>query len=258
MNKNRKSKLVLFSVIGLAAVSIGTVGFATWMVGVQKTNEVLTVKANVDNTLNESIFLEATTSNTPLIIAESAVHTKAGTDILGAKVDGDLTDGNVTVSENALKFSFTTLQYSVGNGAANPTKLHIALAPVETNTINKVTVNKLGQERNGESWTYLAFDKTYIINGKNETQNNIAVTEADKGSYKLYTFNTKEFTLDWGSFFGGKSPVTYYNEISKKDNYKSASAIFKLADNVYNELTAMKSALKSGNLSINVSLEYDE
>ena len=47
MNKNKKSKIVLFSVIGLAAVSIGTVGFATWMVGVQKTNDVLTVTANV-------------------------------------------------------------------------------------------------------------------------------------------------------------------------------------------------------------------
>lgn len=255
MKRNKKSKLVLFSVLGLAAISIGTVGFATWMVGVQKTNDVLTVTANVDNTLNESIFLEATTSTNPLIIAESAAHTKEGRDILGAKTDGELSEGNVMVSENALKFSFTTLQYSVGNGAVNPTKLHIALEPVETNTINKVTVNKLGQEeRTGDSWTYLAFDKTYNISN-NEGENNIAVAETDKGSYKLYTFNTKEFTLDWGSFFGGKSPVSYYNEISKKEKYNNASDIFKLADNVYNELITMKSALKSGNLSIKVSLE---
>ena len=55
MKKNKKSKLVLFSVIGLAAISIGTVGFATWMVGVQKKEETLTISALVDNTLNNSI-----------------------------------------------------------------------------------------------------------------------------------------------------------------------------------------------------------
>ena len=32
--KKNKSKIVLFSVIGLAAISIGTVGFATWITGI--------------------------------------------------------------------------------------------------------------------------------------------------------------------------------------------------------------------------------
>ena len=36
MKKNTKSKIVLFSVIGLAAISIGTVGFATWVTGLDK------------------------------------------------------------------------------------------------------------------------------------------------------------------------------------------------------------------------------
>ena len=62
MKRNKKSKLVLFSVLGLAAISIGTVGFATWMVGVENKSETLTFTANVDNTLNESIYLEAVAS----------------------------------------------------------------------------------------------------------------------------------------------------------------------------------------------------
>ena len=72
MNKNRKSKLVLFSVIGLAAVSIGTVGFATWVVGVQKTEASLTVKALVDDTTNSSLYLDAVASDEPVKIAEKA------------------------------------------------------------------------------------------------------------------------------------------------------------------------------------------
>ena len=59
MNINKKSKVVLFSILGLAAISIGTVGFATWVVGVQRTEVGLQLSAKVDDTQNKSIMLEA-------------------------------------------------------------------------------------------------------------------------------------------------------------------------------------------------------
>ena len=255
MNKNRKSKLVLFSVIGLAAVSIGTVGFATWMVGVEKKSESLTFTANVDNTLNESIYLEAVASSNEIIVAEKEAHTKVNTDILGAKVDSDLGSGNVTVNANALQFTFTTLKYSVGNGATNPTKLHLKLATVtETiNACNVVTTSELTGERTGAKWSYLAYDKTFTIDGSGE--DSITTNKTSEDSYTVYDFGTKTFTLNWGDFFGSKSPVTYYNIISAKEGYSSASAKFTLADNVSKELTAMKTALKGKKLTIDVSLE---
>ena len=43
MKKNTKSKIVLFSVIGLAAISIGTVGFATWVTGLDKKSAALAI-----------------------------------------------------------------------------------------------------------------------------------------------------------------------------------------------------------------------
>ena len=258
MNKNRKSKLVLFSVIGLAAVSIGTVGFATWMVGVEKKSEALTFTANVDNTLNESLYLEAEASSNEIIIAEKVEHTKANTDILGAKVDSPLGEGNVTVNPNALQFTFTKLKYSLGNGATNPTKLHLKLATAtETETINAcnvVTTSELTGERTGATkWSYLAYDKTFTINGSEGDI--ITTTPTSKGSYTEYDFGTKTFTLNWGDFFGSTSPVTYYNTISAKEAYSDASAKFTLADNVSKELTAMQTALKGKQLTIDVSLE---
>ena len=78
MNKNRKSKVVLLSVLGLAAISIGTVGFATWVVGVQHKTESLTVTALVDNTKNSSVYLEAATDGNPVKIAEKAVYPETG------------------------------------------------------------------------------------------------------------------------------------------------------------------------------------
>ena len=255
MNKNRKSKLVLFSVIGLAAVSIGTVGFATWVVGVEKKSESLTFTANVDNTLNESIYLEAVASSNEIIVAEKEAHTKVNTDILGAKADSDSGSGNVTVNPNALQFTFTTLKYSLGNGATNPSKLHLKLATA-TDTINAcnvVTTSALTDERTGNKWSYLAYDKTFTIDGNGP--DSITTTKTSEDSYTVYDFGTKTFTLNWGDFFGSTSPVEYYNTISAKSAYSSASAKFTLADNVSKELTAMKTALKGKQLTIDVSLE---
>ena len=114
MNKNRKSKLVLFSVIGLAAVSIGTVGFATWVVGVQKTETSLTVKALVDDTTNSSLYLDAVASTESVKIAEKVAYPGSGTkqpyDVITTVTESNPSD-SITVDENALNFSFTKLQF---------------------------------------------------------------------------------------------------------------------------------------------------
>lgn len=258
MKRNKKSKLVLFSVLGLAAISIGTVGFATWMVGVQKKEETINVKANVDNTLNDSIYLEAVIdSSKPLIIAEKTPKVRGENEILGAKegVTGS-GDGYVSVSENALKFEFTTLQFSVGNGAAKPKQLHLELSAVG-NDFNKISEsgNKLNTSRTGTSWEYLTLNKTFDIDTSVDSTNTVVTTSSTtEASYTLYTFTNKVFDFEWGSFFGSKSPVAFYNNISTTAVDKSASAMFTLADNVSSELVAMDKALKGQTYVVNVSL----
>ena len=257
MNKNKKSKVVLFSVLGLAAISIGTVGFATWMVGVEKKSETLTFTANVDNTLNESIYLEAVASTNKIVIAESAAHTKVNNDILGAKIDSPVEEGNVTVSADALKFTFTTLKFSAGNDAEKPAKLHISLEDTSINTINKVETSKVDGRSTGP-WTYLAFDKTFTIDYLAKLDSNdidVISTAPEGASYTVYDFSTKTFVFDWGTFFDGNSPVTYYNLISNGGGYNNAQAMFTLADNVNAELEAMNTALKNGELKVKVALE---
>lgn len=249
MKKNKKSKLVLFSVIGLAAISIGTVGFATWMVGVQKKEETLTISALVDNTLNNSIYLEAEITNKDVIVAESAEHVKSkdtpSTDIVFAsKKDGEA----FTVNENALKFTFSKLQFSKGTSVAFPTQLKLELQTSANNTVSS-TGNLTGRE-GAESWTYLKLDKTFNINESMYTRDE---TVTDK-SYVTYKFNTITYSLDWGTFFGddGKSPVQYYNALAATRG-GSVSDLFELSDKVYSEISTMKSTL-TGNLTVKVSI----
>lgn len=274
MNKNRKSKLVLFSVIGLAAVSIGTVGFATWVVGVQKTETSLTVKALVDDTTNSSLYLDAVASEAPVKIAEKVAYPSSGEkqpyDVITTVTESSPSDG-ITVDADALKFSFTKLQFSIGEVATMPTKLKIELLKgVDENVANKVSSenNKLGSSlRGGTSWNYLSFDYTYTLSTTLDTnlidENKVLkITESPETgkSYKTYVIENKTFTFDWGSFFNSKSPVNYYNGLAETiwdgESTNKVEKLFNLADSAHAEIKQMKTALTAENVVLNVKLSF--
>ena len=274
MNKNRKSKLVLFSVIGLAAVSIGTVGFATWVVGVQKTETSLTVKALVDDTTNSSLYLDAVASEAPVKIAEKVAYPSSGEkqpyDVITTETESSPSDG-ITVDADALKFSFTKLQFSIGEAATMPTKLKIELLKgVDENVANKVSSenNKLGSSlRGGTSWNYLSFDYTYTLSTTLDTnlidENKVLkITESPETgkSYKTYVIENKTFTFDWGSFFNSKSPVNYYNGLAETiwdgESTNKVEKLFNLADSAHAEIKQMKTALTAENVVLNVKLSF--
>lgn len=273
MNKNRKSKLVLFSVIGLAAVSIGTVGFATWVVGVQKTEVSLTVKALVDDTTNSSLYLDAVASTNQVKIAEKVAYPGSGETKKPYDVITTVTESNpsdlITVDADALKFSFTKLQFSIGEAAEMPAKLKIELLTGENeNVANKVTSenNKLGSSlRSGTSWNYLSFDYTYTLSTDAETdlENKVLkITETPETgkSYKTYNIENKTFTFDWGSFFGSQSPVNYYNGLAQTiygdGSTNKVEELFNLADSAHAEIKQMKTALTAENVVLNVKLSF--
>ncbi len=259
MKKKNKSKLVIATIVGLAGVSVATVGFSTWLVGINRTELELHVSADVDNTVNDSIFLEAVTKDEKFVVAEKEEHSKSNNDIIGAKKDSD--SSGITVSENALQFTFTTLQYRVGKGydtAKLPTKMKIELMGTDTNTFNKVasTAIKLDEDgkREGSDFTYLAFSTEITLDATTYTK-----TEASEDkTYDLYDITNKEFTMEWGTFFGGKSPVNFYNSIYSSAttlDYDKATAT---AEKAYQELAAMNTALKGKDIKVKVSLVLPE
>ena len=102
MRKTQKSKIVILSILGLAAVSIGSIGFATWLVGVNKTTETLTVQAVVDNSQNDSIYLDVVTTQEKFVVAESEAHTKLTGEIVGTQANSG--KGAITFDANSLAF----------------------------------------------------------------------------------------------------------------------------------------------------------
>ena len=271
MNKNRKSKLVLFSVIGLAAISIGTVGFATWVVGVQRTEVGLQLSAKVDDTQNKSIMLEAEIdTGYTFKVAETKEHnTIANNDLVVTGNSG--TNTSIGFDSKAMKFQFSKLQFSCGDAATKPTKLTLKLATNDgANSFNTVKANKLGDERTESSWTYLCLDYTLSLVYDGGSKN---VTAQEKGvgqSYITYEINTKIFDMHWGTFFGNASyatntsPLEYYNSISNKKEsesgpyvYDTPSELFTLADNIHSEISTMNSVLNNSSNTLKILVKVE-
>lgn len=264
----KKKKIVLTSVLALAGVSLATVGFATWVVGLDKKDETLNVQAIVDNSTNKSVYLEAAIENTPLIVAEKAVYptaenTKKDKDIITAEKVTSGEHAVYTVNVDALKFKFTTLRYSVGQGATIPTKMTIEL--VDSDAINKLTADDCLMDAHYRTkqadYTYLKFKKDITLNEDSYTK-----TTPTGKTYDVYLINETTYSFEWGTFFGNKaqgetdatnlSPVNFYNT---KSNARTETGndlkakLFNDCEQANNELINMKNKL-TGTLKVKVSI----
>lgn len=273
----KKKKIVLTSVLALAGVSLATVGFATWIVGLNKPEESLTVKALVDSSQNQSIYLEAVTDGNNVEIAEKEAYTT----LQDNEIVKTQTGGPVAISETALQFTFTTLQYSVGNDVPDGEKPnHISFELLTTDECNIVKkANCLMDDKYRDAATadtkgnsqyhYLQFKEEFALISEEEGKTVTLDTSvsADK-SFKTYKVDKLTYTLNWGDFFGNAdmnaktSPREFYNAKSVAkinallDKAQTMSELFKDADNANIELQKMKEALDAGTLTVKVSLSH--
>ena len=268
MKKSQKSKIVLCSILGLAAISIGSVGFATWLVGVNKKTETLTVEALVDNSVNDSQYIEISVANNTFHVAETATIVRDDTHIVGAsaKTEGG---SELGVQTDALQFTINDFTVLIGKGVTNkPTKVVLELTASD-NTFNTINGTKdliktcrytSGSEstpigpRSGESFTYLTYKEEFSLSDSAYFSNDV---ESASNSYYTYTFKDEKKVrqMSWGSFYSyvptGEStattgsPATYYNALYTKyttnPNSMSAKERFDFADKINQEITALNS-----------------
>lgn len=249
-----KNKFLLMGLIGLTTISLAGVGFATWVVGVQKKNMDTELQVDVDDTQNDSIIVQATMKTTKLIVAQNEEVIRGAGDIIGTS------QGTIGYKADALKFTLTNITYMVGKAATNkPNTLHIELKN-EKNTFNQTKVEHIQDKAKpstqykrtalgaDESWTYLNFSTDIALNTMGENLNKSDPT----AKYEKYVIASQEFTIDWGTYFGGDLPTTFYNNKYKTET--DADFLFSSGEYVTKELQAMKDAFAGQTVTISLSL----
>ena len=268
IKKNKKH--VLIGACALAGVALTSVGFATWVVGVQKTNEDLKLNVEVDSVQSDTKFLSvALTAGTKLTIAERTEVDKTGTNkIVGTKKNGG--DG-IAVDANALKFSFESITINMSKSVAEgnyPTKLTLKLDNAKTeNAINKVADSAVkfadkevtGKRVKGDGYTYLSYEKTITLKfGEKGTAGVNMEKQTEDLTKPYFTFNLSSSLLEqeftWGSLFGtaeNTTPTAFYNSIPATDT--SLDDLLAASAKAYGEIEAMHSVFSESEASLTIS-----
>lgn len=248
----KRNKIIAACASVFAVISVATVGFATWLVGVTQKSLGLGVETQVDSVQNETQYVEAkVAAGTKITVAEKEERKRTGKNIVGASANEG--EAAIQVDANALTFSFKSITVRIGDNATTPpTKVVITLDD-EKSTVNQVTDNKMGTKYRsaltGTSnyWTYLKLDPVTLTLAEN-------FVAQDNESYTTYTQEDdfKKIQLGWGTFFNNNNPVAYYNGLVGSETFED---LLVMSDHASAELTKMNQVLSTGTLTINVALQ---
>ena len=229
--KSIKRKYLVGGIAAFAGVSLLTTGVATWVIGANSTAQE-DVTVTVDGKNNISASIEIGGVNNPLKIGEQSNVESGFVQVTGAEA------GNMKLTLTNIKYSYSSSFSSTGVAIKFSIDYGYDSEGAATSSLgNLVTESKIGDKRTTEkdgksnnknaadSWQYIAAPEN--------------ATGLETGADTTHTITSLEIEFQWGSFFGGVKPSSYYN-----DSRLNLSTVTD-AKNVEDELAAMKQALSS-------------
>lgn len=255
MRKELKSKSrrkwLLGGSLAFASVVLLTTGFATWVIGTQKTSGDGQLNIGVDIAEDNSVELTFSldTDNT-IFVAEDAGNSNPNLTIKRDEAD--------TVTKPDWDIKIKDLNIVVGETFYNSIKdkqgLKIAFElqkdVTEAENKNLVTEDKVGVRTGSSSWNYITL-KTH------EFKVNLPASYPTDG--KIYDINdtpdNKTFSFIWGSYFDEKAPSDFYKA---KEGSKGSQTLRGYYQNALKELQAMNKALDKGTLKLTATFDYGQ
>lgn len=259
-----KKKNLLIALIGLTTISLAGVGFATWVVGVTQKDVDSNLQVEVDDALNDSVFLKAKFADGAKVAIAETTKVTGGTasDIVKVLDKSNTTEAKkgLPIDEHALEFTFEKLEYIVGNAVADADKpAYLKLELLDKNNASNV-VKADGIKLTGENGArpdkvgegaepvlhYLQYKEYVKLDSSKYT-----TSPSAEGSSTIYDVTNKTFKLLWGDFFGNttntaadnKQPSAFYNGLYKGAENPEYETLLAASTQAYQELSAMKSVL---------------
>lgn len=244
IKKSSRRKWVVGGVAFFGSIALLTTGFATWVVGVQQTQDEGDVNVTVNTTTNKSIRLEAVLDDAAITLAETA-----------KKSDGKIINEDTPVP-NALDITFSTLKITMGKNATKPKGLKMTIDTSDNKNQQIIAQTYEFSDHSGESnLTYIDAPESIKLDATKDTGN---VLESTEGNNIVWDIKNKTFTFEWGTYFDNVSPCNYYNKFFISSDSEPSQSIEPTqadVDAVTNEMTDMQDAFKAPNNTITLTLE---
>lgn len=251
MIKNRKNKIILGVLAGAAVISLASVGFAQWQIGIMKENVNNDFTLDVDTTTSQTAVLDIELdANKTIKIGETAAVTNTDG---GVTTFGDVT-GKLTVGVRRFRIIVdqdhtlgkVTFSYTVGT--ANETS-RFKVTTGETDSFSRKTKTE---------YSYLALANAEITS--TDIEANFTKDEALIPEHIVYTLIDKadnpykKLGFTWGDYFGNVNPGKFYNDkINAPEN--NIEQKIKLAGSASRELKDMRTnMLKEDDNVIHMSI----
>lgn len=262
MKKTGRNKILLGFSIGFAVVSLSTVGLATWLIGLQNNEVVLdNINVEVDGISDKTSYLNIKVADGDNgINISDTINAEVAPETGGVSLDGEpnndfevkLSSFDIVYSEDA---TFNSLNIDV---KLDNKEFPVATLSESTITFPDESTTKDYFGRSGESLTFIDFvDKTSFKQETELTSNGYTSVPNYEG-YKFFKkSNTSEkdyqsFEFTWGSIFGNKSPIEYYNE--KIKNAETTDAKLNMLNQVKVELSQLNKLFTRKTIKITVTL----
>lgn len=254
MRKELKSKSrrkwLLGGSLAFASVALLTTGFATWVIGTQKTSGDGQVHIGVDTAKDNSVELtfNLDENDNGIFVSEGVGNSNSNLTIERDEAD--------TVSKPDWDIKIKDLNIVVGDTFYNSIKgkdlkIVFELQKDVTEDKNSVTEDKVGV-RTGSSWNYITLKKKEFI---------VNLPDSYPAGGKIYDINDtpnnpdKTFSFDWGDYFEGKAPSDFYKG---KEESKGSQTLREYYQKALQELQAMKTALNDGELKLTATFNYGQ
>lgn len=258
MRKELKSKSrrkwLLGGSLAFASIALLTTGFATWVIGTQKTSGDGQVNIGVDTAKDNSVELTFSLDDTDkkIFVAEDAGNSNSNLTIerdeseADTKPDWDIKikDLNIIVGE--------TFYNSIKDKQGLKIVFELQKGVNAAEDKNSVTDDKVGVRTGSSSWNYIKLAKSEFT---------VTLPNSYPAGGKIYDINDtpdnpdKTFSFDWGSYFGEKAPSDFYKE---KEESKGSQTLREYYQKALQELQAMKTALNGGELTLTATFEYGQ
>lgn len=269
MIKNRKNKIILGVLAGAAVISLASVGFAEWQIGLVKHDAESKINVKVDTYAEETCYLNVkTASDASIKLGEVTAYNKGNG--VGYVEETEKASLEVGIEE-------FTLIVSDKNTTTKTPSLTFNLAIDESTPKKSLTTNLTGTDdkfgRNKAEYSFIGLKQTITFSSFTDTTCFEEATNAPEG-YKVFKLKNdlKKFEFNWGSLFGNtdvtngdNSPATYYQtKISAVDTNTSLTTdeakIFRkleMLNQVQKDLTAMHSSLDKACLKITINFSFN-
>ncbi|MBS5889014.1 MAG: hypothetical protein KIB47_04095 [Clostridium sp.] len=194
--KVRNNKVILASILALGCLTAASVGFSSWVIAAQNTDDTSNVNVTVDGVKDHRYNFDVTASS-----SDSTIQ-------LGPSTEGKYISPSGSASEENLNFNFELTFTARGSGAAfDFTSLGDQSFDIKFSFTDTLNINEVGKE-------YINFPSGTIGTISNSGFTASSDVTATQKNNEI-TYNGK---LTWGSYFGGKNPSELADP-TKVDSY---------------------------------------